>query len=115
MELNRQGHRGVLANDRGQDIRQRQNPRANGASLPAKSARGERQNRILDVGPDHARGEPAGKLDRIIEPHHDVARVERDPGHVGIEPVEEGHELVAGQIGVVLDGQSDSQAFEARS
>ena len=74
---------GVVANHGGQDVGQRQDARADRPGLPAKPARGERQDRVLDVGGDHARGEPAGQLDRIVEPHHEVARIERHSGDRG--------------------------------
>ena len=106
---------GVVADHGGQDVRQRQDPRPDRTRLPAKPARRERQDRVLDVGGDDARGQPLGQLDRIIEPHHQVAGIERHAGDVGVEPVEDRDQLVAGQIGVGLDRQPYSQVLEARS
>ena len=115
MELDRKRDRGVVPDHRGQDVRQRQDPRPDRPGLPAKPAGGERQDRVLDVGGDHARGQPLGQLDRIIQPHHQVAGIERHSGDVGVEPVEHRDQLVAGQIGMGLDRQPDSQVLEARS
>jgi hypothetical protein len=58
--------------------------------------------------------EPLGGADRVIQPHDEVAGVERDPRDLGPEPVDHRQELVGGQVGVRLQGDADAQVEQPR-
>src|SRR5439155_14997659 len=58
-------------------------------------------------------GQSFGGPDRVVEPHQEIARVERRAGDVVVERVNQAEELVDRQIRVVLDGDSYTQIAEA--
>ena len=93
MQLDREGDLRPCAEDRREDVGHRQDPGADRAGLPAEAPGGERQDHVLDVGHDHERGQTFGRRERVVEPHHEVAGVERHPGDVRIEAIEEGQQL----------------------
>ena len=77
VELDREHQRRVGPVEDGQEVGHRQDPRADRPGLPAEPPGREGQDRVLDVGRQDPRGEPLDGDDRVVEPHRQVARVER--------------------------------------
>ena len=61
------------------------------------------------------RGQPARPLERIVQPHHQVARIERHPGDIGAQALQNRDQLISGEIGVSLDRQPYPQVHETWS
>ena len=62
-----------------------------------------------DVG-----GQPLGRRQRVVQPHREITRVERDPGDVGVDLPEDVQQLARGQVGVGLDRQADAAILQPR-
>ena len=114
VELDREVQRRVGPEQRGEQVGHRQDARADRAGLPAEPARGRLQDAILDVGAEDPGGQPLGGPDGVVEPHDQVARVERHARDVRVEPVEQAEQFVDGQVGVGLDRDLDAPLAEPR-
>ncbi len=97
----------------GQQVGERQYSRSDRTRLPAQPARRPFEDAILDVRAQNPGREPFDRAERIVEAHHEVARVERDPRHRGIETIQQPEQFVGRQIGVSFDGHLQAKIPQA--
>ncbi len=109
MQLDRQGDRWVRLDHGRQDVGKGYDSGPDRASLPAKAARCECQDGILHVCGDDGRRQELGCLDRVVQPHDQIARIQRDRGDIAPESIQHGGQFVHGQVGVGFDCDLDSE------
>ncbi len=112
VQLDREVQAGIGLNQRCEQVGHGQDPRADRPRLPAEAPRGEGEHGVLDVGRQDVRRQPLGGGDRLVEPQHEVAGVERHHRHVTAQPFEQVAKLVHSQVGVRLQRDPDARLAE---